>query len=567
MIVRELLTLLGFTVDKASYDKAAKSYDTLQGKLVQQQKGAQGAATATKQLAQANQQAAQGTNLLGQALGMAQRFAASAGLSSMVKDMVEMASNANETSNVLDSVFGAAGQKQVEEWAERQAAAMGRSKYSLQSYASQLGAVLGPVTSTKERAQEMSKTFSELAVDLGSFFNTTDEDAMRALRSGLTGEYESLKRYGVVLNDATLAEIASQRGIKKKITQMTVAEKTELRYAAILERTKAAQGDAAKTGDGFANASKAVGEALKDLKTDIGKTVLPVVNKFIRGLRDMLNWFNKTAKGTHVLEAAMYTLAGVAAILAAEFYGAFIVPALAIGALILLIDELWTTFEGGDTYIRDFIDSFAGAGATAEIVENLKAGIEAIRQALQGLDARGIWDTFAAGVDNAGFAIQRLIEKLIDLAGWLNPIEAATRLLRKAGVLGQGEAEGRAMGRGINAPVAESISQELALRQADQARAIRAGVAARAERQREAQYGPRVWSMLPEETAAGYGVLRAPMPAAAGGGGGGAPVVNNAAPVIIINGGDEAKIKKVVTETVEAERKKTAAALGGRGRS
>ena len=38
MIVRELLTLLGFTVDKASYDRAAKTYDSLQGKRLGQQK-------------------------------------------------------------------------------------------------------------------------------------------------------------------------------------------------------------------------------------------------------------------------------------------------------------------------------------------------------------------------------------------------------------------------------------------------------------------------------------------------------------------------------------------------
>src|SRR3982750_3920051 len=113
MIVRELLTLLGFTVDKASYDKAKKAYDSLQGSMAAQQRVGQNAAGQTQKqgraVADAAQQAAKGTNMLGQALGMMQRFAAQAGISGLLKQYTTLASDANETFSALKELFGEEG--------------------------------------------------------------------------------------------------------------------------------------------------------------------------------------------------------------------------------------------------------------------------------------------------------------------------------------------------------------------------------------------------------------------------------------------------------------------------
>lgn len=545
-VVRELVTLLGFTVDKAAYDKASKAYDQLTGQMTQQQKAAQGVDAAVGKTGKS-------VGSLGQALGMVQRFAAQAGLSMLLKEYIGLASDANETKGALGQLFGPEGLAQVTAWSQEMGAAMGRSENDLQSYVSRLGSVLGPVTESREEAQKMAQTMSALAVDLGSFFNTTDQEAMMALRSALTGEYESMKRYGVVINEATLQEVAHAKGIRKKTTQMTSAEKTQIRYAAIMERTKTAQGDAQRTGQGFANASKALAAQLKDLGINMAQTVMPYAEKLVRWARDGLTAFNKMTQGTHLLETAMYALVAVAGALALEFYGAFVLPALAIAALILVVDDLWTTLEGGQSVMRGMLDSLLGVEKAAELIKTI-----------QYLGAKGMWETFAAGVDNVGFAVQRLIEKFIDLLGWLNPVEAGLRILDKFGVIDRG-AQGRATRRGLDAPVAGSISEELALRQRDQARAIQSGIAARAEKKRAEQFGPRQYSTVPLTAAPpmGYGVLAAP----GEGGPGAAPTVNLAAPTIIINGGDEAKVKRVVTETMEAERKKTIAAVGGRGRS
>lgn len=567
MIVRELLTLLGFTVDKASYDKAKKAYDSLQGKITQQQKAGQNANDQLQKQAKAAQDAAKGTGMLGQALGMMQRFAAQAGISNLLREYTTLASDANETRSALDQLFGKQGAAQVQTWSEQMGAAMGRSEFDLQSYASRLGSVLGPMAKSKEEAQAMAQRFSELAVDLGSFFNTTDQDAMAALRSGLTGEYESLKRYGVVLNDTTLAEVAHARGIKKKVSQLSQVEKTELRYHAILERTKAAQGDAIRTSEGFANSSKALQAQLKTLGIRAARRVVPILEKLVRWGRDAVTWFSKVSEQTRVLESAMFVLAGVAAVLAAEFYAAFVLPAIAIGALILVVDELWTTFEGGESVIRDMIDSVFGEGTTAQVVQWVKDTFGPVLEALGKMDAQAMWQTFADGADNAGFMVEKLIEKVVRLASWLDL--TSDNWAELFGI--DTGAHGRATGRGMNAPVAESITDQLALRQREQAANIARGLAVRNERRREKQFGPSAYNM--EEASATATIPFASGPSvsapvttpAAAGGGAASPVVNMGGTTININGGDLAAVKRVVTEVNEAERKKTMAAVGRRG--
>lgn len=551
-VVRELITLLGFSVDKASYAKAERAYDQLYGKV------STGAAQATGKAAQ---QAAKGTNQLAQALGMLQRVAAAAGLSHMVKDMVGLASDANEVKSALGQVFGEQGGEGVSAWAATMSQELGRSKYALESFASRLGAVAQPMLGNRQRAQEMSQAFAALAVDMGSFYNTSDEDALLALRSAMTGEAESIKRYGVVMNDATMQQYAFQQGIKKKITAMTIAEKTELRYGFIMQATANAQGDAKRTGDGYANSTKRLQDAMRDLKTDMGKTVIPTVEKLVHMASAGVTAFNEMAANSNILRTAMWTLAGVAGVVAFEFVGAFILPAIGVAALILLIDDLWTTMEGGESVIRDIFG------------EGFAQSLQNIKREFDELGLVGMWENFAAGADNLGFAVQRLAEKFVNLLGWLNPIVAGFRLLKMAGqamgIVGQDDAEGRAMGRGLDAPVAGSISEELALRQRDQAASIRAGVAARRERERYAKYGPSSYSVVPPAAAEppmGYGVLQAPVPGAAGASGTEALTFNMAAPTIVINGGDEARVKRVVTETMEAERRKTMAAVGQRGR-
>lgn len=307
--------------------------------------------------------------------------------------ILELGSAANETSNVIQAAFGDAGDA-VEEWAKRQAKAMGRSRFELREMAAATGAIIGPMVGAKDVAADMATKIAELAVDLGSFFNANDPDALRALQSGLIGSTEPMLKFGVVMLQSNLQAFALSKGIKTLVKDMNEAEKVTLRYEFIMAKTKQAQGDAAKTATGYANATKALKAAIKDSLTEIGKKLLPTVEKLLAVMIPLAKLIGQVlvvafevlgniigaVVGTFgelnsIFEVLIVTMGAMG--LALFFMGKksqlaarqmliawikttapFLLIALLIGLIFLAIEDLIVFMKGGDSVIGKFVESF-----------------------------------------------------------------------------------------------------------------------------------------------------------------------------------------------------------------
>jgi hypothetical protein len=99
----------------------------------------------------------------------------------------------------------------------------------------------------------MSTSMVGLASDLASFNNTDPAEALEALRAGLTGETEPLKRYGINLNDATLKAEAMRLGLDTTGSTLSANTKAQAAYSLIMQQSSLAQGDFARTSAGLAN--------------------------------------------------------------------------------------------------------------------------------------------------------------------------------------------------------------------------------------------------------------------------------------------------------------------------
>lgn len=92
-----------------------------------------------------------------------------------------------------------------------------------------------------EEAYKMSKNLTQLSYDLAAFKGLSTEDAMQKIKSGISGELEPMRAIGIALDQATLQQTAYTLGIKKKVSTMTRAQKTELLYYQMLKSTNEAQ--------------------------------------------------------------------------------------------------------------------------------------------------------------------------------------------------------------------------------------------------------------------------------------------------------------------------------------
>lgn len=203
------------------------------------------------------------------------------------KAWVDLASDLIETQGKIDVVFGNMS-TQVHEWAKTSIKSMGLAKQSALDSAALFGDMGTGMGLSQKRAAEMAMTLTQLGADLASFKNISNSMATTALKSIYTGETESLKNLGVVMTQANLKEFARSKGLKKKIKDLKEAEKVELRYLYVMERTKNAQGDFLRTGGNAANQMRINSEVLKEIQTNWGMIILPAYNKMLTKANELL---------------------------------------------------------------------------------------------------------------------------------------------------------------------------------------------------------------------------------------------------------------------------------------
>lgn len=88
---------------------------------------------------------------------------------------------------------------------------------------------------------------------------------------------------------ANLNAFALEKGMNKAFDKMSQAEQATLRYQYLLEATKDAQGDFARTGDSFSNEMRKLQTNLDRIKTEFGKGLLGVVTPAISLLNNLLS--------------------------------------------------------------------------------------------------------------------------------------------------------------------------------------------------------------------------------------------------------------------------------------
>ncbi|MGA1213637.1 MAG: hypothetical protein ACO3ZZ_07885, partial [Solirubrobacterales bacterium] len=168
------------------------------------------------------------------------------------------------------------GADEIERYAEGAAKALGQSKQEAIDAAATFAIFGKSAGLAGDDLVGFSTDFVELASDLASFNNTSPEDAVQAIGAALRGESEPLRRYGVLLNDATLKAEALALGIYDGEGALTAQQKVLAAEQAIYKQTADAQGDFARTSDGLANKQRILRAQLANVTTEIGSKLLPI---------------------------------------------------------------------------------------------------------------------------------------------------------------------------------------------------------------------------------------------------------------------------------------------------
>ena len=272
--------------------------------------------------------------------------------------------------------------------------AMGEYAEEAQAYAEEVSGILGLDISdwmrnqgvfmtlatgfgvASDRAALMSKNLTQLGYDLSSFFNISVEDAMQKLQSGISGELEPLRRLGydlsqarlqeeadnltisfqdasdatkqlnIDLGDTALQQAAVNLGITKSVNAMTQAEKSQLRYYAIMTQVTTAQGDLARTLQAPANQLRIFQASVTQAARALGNIFIPALNAVLPYVIAFVNIVRRAAEAI------------------ASFFG-FELPEIDYSGISVGVGEIENAASGME-------DSFGGATSAAK---ELKATI------------------------------------------------------------------------------------------------------------------------------------------------------------------------------------------------
>jgi len=203
------------------------------------------------------------------------------------KRIVNAASNLEEVSSKFNTVFE--GQIALASKFEKQlVSSYNLSTRAARQYLSSIQDLLVPMGVSANQAAQLSGEVVKLAADLGSFNNLPTAKVMEDIQSALVGNFETMKKYGVVLNETVVKQEAYNSGIAKAGESLTAAQKAQAAYNLIVQGSQAALGDVSRTSNSFANQWKRLVAITENFSAALGTKLLPKITPVIQKLGDWI---------------------------------------------------------------------------------------------------------------------------------------------------------------------------------------------------------------------------------------------------------------------------------------
>lgn len=311
----------------------------------------------------------------------------------------KMAMDAVESENLFEVAMGAVADD-ARKWSEETSKALGLNSYNVRKNMATYNAMLTSMGLSTDESLKMSEGLTQLSYDMASFYNLKPEEAFEKLKSGISGEAEPLKALGILVNDTTIKTYAYANGIAKQGEALTESQKVQARYGAILEATKNAQGDLARTLDSPTNKLRIMQEQATQIGIQFGQILIPILERLMAVIQPLMTRFQDLSKEQQDM---IVKIALVAAAVGPVI--------LVIGKVVSIVGTLMSAFSAVSGAI-------AAAGGVMAVLTGPVGIVIAIIAALiaVGVLLYKNWDTIKATAVNVWNGIKTAIENPILVA-------------------------------------------------------------------------------------------------------------------------------------------------------
>src|SRR5690606_33753063 len=195
------------------------------------------------------------------------------------------------------AVFGAASD-QVDQFIGTFGRLAGLTVTEGREITSTLGGMAKGFGMNQDAAGEFSQEVVRLAGDMASFNNADISETLRAIQSGLIGEQEPLRRYGVLLSQTRVEQAASEIAGRALNRELTEQEKVMARLRVVIQdlTSSGALGDLERTQDSTRNSFVQTRRDMRQYVEDFSRGLIPAYGEAIAFGRRLLDLFGEQAQ-------------------------------------------------------------------------------------------------------------------------------------------------------------------------------------------------------------------------------------------------------------------------------
>ena len=211
-------------------------------------------------------------------LAVAGSFAAKAVLD-FAKNAVRAASDLGESINAVEVTFGDAAEG-IKTLGVEAATAVGLSNAEFNSLAVGFSAFVEKIAVGGDSVVDVMEELTGRASDFASVMNIEVAEAAQIFQSGLAGETEPLRKFGIDLSAAAVTAEALALGLAGSSSELTEQDKILARFELLMRQTNKTAGDFSNTIGDYANNARVSAAETENLAAVVGESLIPAFQAF-----------------------------------------------------------------------------------------------------------------------------------------------------------------------------------------------------------------------------------------------------------------------------------------------
>lgn len=204
------------------------------------------------------------------------------------KESIDAYSDLNESINAVTVSFGQSAEG-VQELGRAASQSLGLSNAAFNSLAVSFSAFTKTIAEGSGRGVvDVLDELTTRAADFASVMNLEVNDAAQKFRSGLAGETEPLRQFGIDLSAAKVNATALALGLADSTSELTEQDKILARYHELMQQTANTAGDFANTSGELANTQRRLDAEIQNTQARIGEKLAPIMAELLKTTEELL---------------------------------------------------------------------------------------------------------------------------------------------------------------------------------------------------------------------------------------------------------------------------------------